>query len=151
MQGWRGYLSRALSRLWENHTQWTRVSIVSGIEKRYFKAISPKTIRGCLIWLFRDNPREAACWWLGTGLHLFWNNYIVGLKIFAAFTGDSLFFGRKIIRTVAIFKWFCKRQKIIWVKETLLETKKGGATKYWQHFEKVDISRNDLLSGLLHG
>lgn len=55
-------------------------------------------------------------------LYVICNNYIVGLKIFAACTGDSLFFGRKIIRTVDIFKLFCQRQKIIWVKEILLET-----------------------------
>lgn len=61
-----------------------------------------------------------------TFLYVFWNNYAVGLKIFAACTGENLFFGREIIRTAATLKSLCQRQKIIWVKEMLLGTGKKG-------------------------
>lgn len=46
-----------------------------------------------------------------TFLSVFWNNYTAGPKMFAACAGDSLFFGRRISRTVTMLNLILTKVK----------------------------------------
>lgn len=64
-----------------------------------------------------------------TFLPVFWNNYTVGPKMFAASAGDNLFFGRGIIRTIAILNLILTKVQNNLVEKMLLEREKKRVTK----------------------